>query len=265
MIRTLTHSDLDAIHLAFVDSFSDYVIKLAPARDQLLEMFTRRGWVPERSVAAFEGDRIVAFTINGIEGDRGYDSGTGVVLSHRRMGLARALMDRSCELLRDAGCKEYVLEVLEANEKAAQLYRDCGFNETRRLQCWTLDLQSVGREVRDLITGTAAIEPDWWTCAPSWQNSPQSIARAREPHVVLGTEDGYVVVFPSNGDVPQLAVRPEARRNGLGRRLLESAAALAAKPLRLINVDDNDRNTAAFLERVGAQRTVRQIEMRKLL
>jgi hypothetical protein len=47
--------------------------------------------------------------------------------------------------------------------------------------------------------------------------------------------------------------------------LLLSAAALAGKPLRLINVDDNDRGTAAFLERVGAQRTVRQIEMKKLL
>jgi ribosomal protein S18 acetylase RimI-like enzyme len=264
VIRTLTHSDLDAIHLAFVDSFSDYVIKLSPTREQLLEMFTRRGWVPELSVAAMDDGRIVGFTINGVDGDRGYDSGTGVVLSHRRRGLSRALMDRSCELLREAGCKEYVLEVLEANEKAAQLYRDCGFRETRRLQCWTFDPRNSG-DVHDPLTSAAAIEPQWWTSEPSWQNSSHSIARARDPHVILGTGDGYVVVFPSNGDVPQLAVRPEARRNGLGRRLLISAAALAGKPLRLINVDDNDRGTAAFLESVGAQRTVRQIEMKKLL
>ncbi len=101
----------------------------------------------------------------------------------------------------------------------------------------------------------------WWDVQPSWQNSAASIARAESTHVTLGNDDGYVIVFPSNGDMPQLAVRREARRKGLGTRLLQAAAAVAQKPLRIMNVDERGLGLAAFLERAGATKFVRQLEM----
>ena len=50
VIRPLSASDFDTVHAAFVDAFSDYVVPLSPTREQLAEMITRRGWVPEASV-----------------------------------------------------------------------------------------------------------------------------------------------------------------------------------------------------------------------
>lgn len=258
MIRTLTHADFDALHAAFVAAFSDYIVKMSPTREQLLEMFTRRGWVPDVSVAEIEGGEIRAFTVNCVDGTLAYDCGTGVVPAHRKRGLGRALMERSFELLRDRGCTTYLLEVLEENEKALELYRACGFIETRRLQCWTFD-----RRTNEPIGGAGIRNEEWWTCEPSWQNETLSIARAKGAYVTIGNEDGYAIVFPSNGDLPQMAVRPEARHRGIGTRLLESAATLAGKPLRILNVDDQDDGFARFLERAGARRTVRQIEMMK--
>jgi ribosomal protein S18 acetylase RimI-like enzyme len=82
---------------------------------------------------------------------------------------------------------------------------------------------------------------------------------------VLGNEDAYAVLFPGNGDLAQLAVRPEARRRGLGTALLHEAATVAGKPLRIMNVDERDRGIANFLERAGAIRTVRQLEMARKL
>lgn len=260
VIRTLAHSDFDALHAAFVAAFSDYVVKMSPTREQLLEMFTRRGWVPDVSVAAVEGGEIGAFTVNCVDGLLAYDGGTGVAPAHRRRGLARALMNRSFELLRDRGCTTYILEVLEDNGPALDLYRSCGFVETRRLQCWTFD-----RPTSEPLPRAGVCNDRWWTSDPSWQNATRSISRAADASITLGTEDGYAIVFPSNGDLPQLAVRPEARRRGLGTRLLESAVTVAGKPLRIINVDDRDDGTARFLERAGARRTVRQIEMMKSL
>ena len=35
----------------------------------------------------------------------------------------------------------------------------------------------------------------------------------------------------------------------------------SGSPLRMINVDDSDQTTSAFLERIGANRTVKQFEM----
>jgi ribosomal protein S18 acetylase RimI-like enzyme len=265
VIRTLTPDDFESLHAAFTAAFSDYVVPLAPTREQLLEMFTRRGWVPELSVGAFDGGTMIAFTVNCVEGDRAYDSGTGVVPAHRRRGLGRELMERSFELLRK-WCSTYVLEVLESNARAVELYRTTRFEGTRTFQCWSYESQSL--KVAKSQSSDSSLRP----CAvetlrrsqdvePSWQNSDASIARARQPHVTLGDERGYAIVFPDNGDLPQLVVRRDARRQGIGTRLLQSAAAVAGRPLRILNVDDRDAGIASFLEAAGAKRTVRQLEM----
>lgn len=259
MIRTLHAEDFESLYAAFLAAFSDYVVPMTLARDQLAEMITRRGWVPELSVAAFEGDAIVAFTVNAVEGDRAYDSGTGVVPTHRRRGLGRELMERSFALLREHGCTSYVLEVIDANARAVELYRATGFEVVRGLQCWGYESQSrkvakSQREHDETLRPHADVEP-------AWQNSDASIARAKAPHVTIGDEHGYAIVFPDSGDLPQLVVRRDARRRGIGTRLLQSAAGEAGKPLRILNVDESDRGIAAFLERNGAHKTVRQLEM----
>lgn len=256
VMRTLRAADFDTVHAGFVDAFSDYVVKLSPTREQLLEMLTRRGWAPEASIAEFDGDRIVAFTLNGIDRDRGYDSGTGVAPSHRRQQRARKTMAHSFDLLRERGCTQYVLEVIDTNSAAITLYRGLGFEQTRGLQCWSFDGVGAGTDARN-----AAIREEFRDVEPSWQNTTQSIFRARDAHVLLGDADGYAVLFPSNGDVAQLAVRRDARRRGIGTRLLHEAARIAGKPLRIMNVDERDDGIAAFLEAVGAKRTVRQLEM----
>lgn len=255
MIRTLTHDDFESLYAAFLAAFSDYVVKLSPTRDQLREMFTRRAWVPSLSVGAFDGDRMVAFTVNCVDHDVAYDSGTGVVPTHRRRGLARAVMQKSFEAL--SGCETYLLEVIDSNAPALELYRALGFRETRGLQCWT----HASPRAAEPPLQSAAVRPEFRDVEPSWQNSDRSIERAQERHIVLGNDDSYAVLFPDSGDLAQLAVRREARRRGLGTRLLDQAATMAGKPLRILNVDEKDAGIAAFLERAGAQKLVRQIEM----
>ncbi|HEX8409642.1 MAG TPA: GNAT family N-acetyltransferase [Thermoanaerobaculia bacterium] len=262
MIRTLTHDDFESLFAAFTAAFSDYVVKLSPTREQLREMFTRRGWLPSLSIGAFDGNTMVAFTVNCVDGALAYDSGTGVVPTHRRRGLARAVMQKSFEVL--DGCEDYVLEVLDNNPSAIALYRDLGFREVRGLQCWTYEAQRLTGSESHSGFSTVSLgdhEPVNLDVQPSWQNSTASIARATQPHTILGDDDGYAIVFPGTGDLPQLAVRREARRRGVGTRLLDAAAHVAGKPLRIMNVDERDAGIAAFLEHAGAKRTVRQLEM----
>ncbi|HYK05529.1 MAG TPA: GNAT family N-acetyltransferase [Thermoanaerobaculia bacterium] len=242
MIRTLTPADFEAVFAAFADAFSDYVVKLSPTREQLAEMLTRRGYLPEASVGMFDDGRLVAFTLNGVDGERAYDSGTGVVLSHRRRGLGRRIMEASMDVLRERGCASYVLEVIDANAPAVELYRGLGFRETRGLQCWSLTAEAV-----KAATAVAALRT-------AWQNSDASVARAKDAHVVLGDERGSVILFPGNGDLAQL-------RGMVDSALLKEAATIAGKPLRIMNVDERDREMAAFLEVAGATKTVRQLEM----
>jgi ribosomal protein S18 acetylase RimI-like enzyme len=260
-IRSLKGIDYDEMTAAFNDAFSDYDIPAHYTTEYLRDLVLRRGYRPDLAAGAFDGKRLVGFVFNCLDGDEAYNSGTGVVISHRRLGIARKLMERSIKTL---PAKRYILEVIETNERAAALYRSLGFEETRRFQCWTWECGtgSPARPPDGLRTRpTLAQLSAWCDMEPSWQNSVASIRRAAEPFVILGDERGGAVVFPSNGDVPLLAVAPEHRRKGLGRALLTAAHARAGKRLRIMNIDDRAAGITAFLERCGAQRMVRQIEM----
>lgn len=266
---------LNAIHETFVEAFSDYVIPLHLSQAQLVEMLRRRGFDSRVSVGAFESDRLVGFTLNGLDsttGPRaGYDSGSGVVPSHRRRGIAREMMERSCVQLRAIGAQRYVLEVIESNHGAEKLYQSCGFVKTRDLTCWTLNSESFcGRSSSSVLIEESEAIPEraseWQTWKPSWQNSGESIARAGAEHVTLvartdARQVGFAVVFPGNGDVAQFAVHPEARRTGIGTALIAGAMSRTAGAIRMINVDGGDAATEAFLSSIGGRLFIRQIEM----
>jgi ribosomal protein S18 acetylase RimI-like enzyme len=239
---------------AFNDAFSDYDIPANYTVEYLTNLVTRRGYRPDLAVGAVDGDRLVGFVFNCLDSDDAYNSGTGVVISHRRQGIARQLMQRSIETL---PAKRYILECIETNHRAAALYRDLGFVVTRLFQCWTYDFRSAAAE----DGGPPLRNETWWDMQPSWQNSTASLLRTREHLFLLGDERCYAIVVPSTGDVPQLAVRRDSRRQGLGSALLAAAACQTQKPLRILNIDDRNPELAEFLERCGARRTIRQMEM----
>jgi ribosomal protein S18 acetylase RimI-like enzyme len=257
-IRSLQGIDYDQMTEAFNDAFSDYAIPATYTVEYLRDLVLRRGYRPDLAVGAFDGERLVGFVFNCLDGDAAYNSGTGTVISHRRRGIARQLMQRSIETL---PVKRYILEVIETNERAAALYRDLGFVETRRLQCWTYESAPGGGHAHTWPDADLELIRSWCDVAPTWQNEVASIRRANEPYAVVGDERGAAVVFPSNGDVPMLAVAREHRHRGTGRQLLAATAAHAGKRLRIMNVDDRHAGITAFLEACGAQRMVRQIEM----
>lgn len=270
--RTLTDADFDAVLQTFGESFSDYVVPFALTAEQLREINARRGVRFDLSVGAFDDDRLVAFTINGFEGTTAYDSGTGVIPSHRRRGLAREMIEFVIPHLRDAGARRYLLEVIQANTRALRLYESLGFTAMRALSCWSFD--STGGRSADV--SIRPIDHDWNDFAsfrdvePSWQNGDASMVRARAPRVVLGAFDGntlvgYAIVFPLTHDLAQFAVRPSHRRRGFGASLLAGAIREAGGSLRALNVDARDAGIAAFLKACGGTLFIDQFEMSRAL
>ena len=263
-IRNLGGQSFETLTAAFNDAFSDYDIPANYPVEYLRQLVTRRGFRPDLAAGAFDGERLAGFVFNCLDGDDAYNSGTGVVISHRRQGIARQLMQQSIETL---PAKRYWLEVIETNHRAHALYRELGFEESRRLQSWKYVGRASARPdglkpvLRELANVHLRDYEPFCDMRASWQNTIRSIERAAEPYVAIGDERAIVVLFPSNGDVPLLAVHPEARRQGFGRALLELAARRAAKPLRIMNIDDDASGINSFLEHVGATRFVRQIEM----
>ena len=265
--RTLAEGDFDAVVAAFNEAFSDYAVRFSMSAPQLREICTRRAVVFELSVGAFDGDRLVGFTLNGFDDGTTYDSGTGVVPSHRRRGLARRMMEHIMPVLRDAGARRYVLEVIESNTRAVALYESLGFSTIRTLTCWNYASHGTGDEA---IRPIADFPDDFHDVEPTWQNSAAAIRRAADPRVILGAFDGelltgYAVVFPRTHDLAQLAVRPTYRRRGVGSALLDRASAEAEGTLRILNVDAGDAGIEAFLRARDAEQFIRQREMARLL
>jgi len=276
--RFLTAADSHQLYECFLDAFSDYQISLQMTEEQFEQRVQRDGVELELSAGAFDGERMIGFYMNGRGMWHGqetaYDAGTGVVLDHRRRGVAIELFDFMVPRLKERGIEQYLLEVLTGNERAVKLYRKLGFEEVRTL---------VGVRSNEAMKTLAHVEgvtirhmeePDWdvfcayWDGEPSWQNSKDAVERIRNQCEIAGAFAGekcvgYGIVFKPSGILMQLAVAQEFRRRGIGRRLLASLS--GDKILKTNNVDEELKGTLEFYKACGFEVVLRQFEMMRTL
>jgi len=273
----------EALYEAFLDAFSDYAVPITSTLEEFLAMHRRRGVSYEASVGAFYGEKLVGFIFNG-EGEWGgvrcaYDAGTGIVPAYRGRGLSKALASEASTRLRSLGFARWLLEVLVENEKAIRTYAGAGFVRTRRFSCLSGTVADAaqtaerlaakaGVRVRALERGDTARFAPWRDWEPSWQNSDASVARSPERLVVLGAyeldEPVAYAVATDKGSVFQLAVRPDARRRGIGRAVAAAiAAGNADGSLRYVNVQSDDEGTLGLLASLGIANARDQWEMAK--
>lgn len=273
--RFLDDFDLLDLHPIFLRAFSDYFVPMNLTREQFSEMLTRRGARKEISVAAFEDDHPVGFTINAFDPYQGiptlYDVATGVVPEARRKGIAQGIFQFSLAKLKETGAPRYVLEVFAKNTAAFALYKRIGFSVARDLGF--LSAQKKIQRYESSFT-VQTIEPMWdlferyWDWQPSWQNSIASMQRAKMQKIVLGIYEGseligYGIVFPDTGDIPQFAIRHDHRKQGAGTTLLSvlQSHIQPGRPTRTVNVDGSASGTIAFLQQIGFEWISAQYEM----
>jgi len=147
-----------------------------------------------------EEDKILTF------GKAAYDSGTGTIPLFRGKGLSKFLLDESKNLLRKNNIDGFVLEVLETNEKAKNLYFNAGFLISRRFYCFKINRQKllenleriINKETNDIDLSTENIKikssgfslfsiysikisfENFLSSPLSWQNSFKSIKNIKK-------------------------------------------------------------------------------------
>ncbi|MCD7935987.1 MAG: GNAT family N-acetyltransferase [Tannerellaceae bacterium] len=277
-IRSLANTGFDIIYRGFERAFAEYEMQLN--RVELQTMLQRRGFDPVLSFAAFEGEEIVAFTLNGIGEFNGittaYDTGTGTLKEYRGQGLATQVFEYSIPYLRDANVKQYLLEVLQHNTKAVSVYRNLGFEVTREFNYFRQQNEKVRNEpdasaslcsVEKIVLPECSDISGFRDFYPSWQNSVESIRRSAGDFISLGvfTNDrliGYSVFEPVSGDITQLAVDKEYRRQGVASLLLREMLRLNKNTgIKAINTDIRCDSITAFLQAKNIELKGRQFEM----
>lgn len=277
-IKSLIKTDFDTIFQAFNQAFSDYEIQLN--KEQLQTMIKRRGFNPSLSFAAFEGNEIVAFTLNGTGNFNGiataYDTGTGTLKEYRGKGLATKIFEYSIPYLRVQNIKQYLLEVLQHNTKAVSVYKNIGFEVSREFNYFRQEKKKIKNDIKtsDIPCSIKQINirdfdflPDFRDFYPSWQNSFESINRASNDFVSLGAFignklAGYCVFEPASGDITQIAVDKQCRREGIASLLLKEVVCLNKNDaVKVINTDISCSSITAFLKSKNIEITGMQYEM----
>ena len=279
-IKSLTNTDFETIYQAFNQAFADY--EFQRNRDELQTMLQRRGFNPDLSFAAFDGDKIVAFTLNGIGNFNGiptaYDTGTGTLKDYRGKGLATKIFEYSIPYLKEAKIEQYLLEVLQHNTKAISVYKNLGFETTREFNYFIQKNEDIRNEIKvaDALYPIERIDIDKFSLItdfgdfhPSWQNSFESIRRASKDFIGLGVFieqqlAGYCIFEPASGDITQIAVEKRHRRKGIASLLLHEIIPLNKNDaIKIVNTDILCNSITDFLKTKNITVTGKQFEMIK--
>ncbi|MDR1756367.1 MAG: GNAT family N-acetyltransferase [Culturomica sp.] len=279
-IKSLGQTDVETIFKAFSQAFADYDVQVN--REQLRAMWKRRGFSPDLSFAAFEGKEMVSFTLNGVGYFDGistaYDTGTGTLKEHRGKGLATGIFEYAVPHLQAANIEQYLLEVLQHNTKAVAVYRKLGFEATREFNYFVWKNEELHNEVKEMderfSVDRIEVEKypfitDFWDFYPSWQNSFESIKRAKGDFMGWGVFFekrlvGYVVFEPDSGDVTQIAVDKAHRRKGIASLLLREAGKFnRIATTKLLNTDVSCTSIVDFLKAKNVGISGKQFEMIK--
>jgi GNAT superfamily N-acetyltransferase len=200
LIQFLTMTRKDS-----VDFFASRVL-IADGEPAGIALIARRGWT----------SRLAAM---------------GILKEQRGKGAGGWFMHKLIQEARDRNDRAMVLEVIEQNEHAVQLYRGCGFQIVRRLigllqkdvnlqptnALDELDLRAAGR----LIARYGL--PDL-----PWQLSGETIALLTPPARAYRKDRAYAVVSSPEAEhvvIWSLLVEPEARGHNLSVDMLKSLMA----------------------------------------
>ena len=277
-IKSLANIDFDTIFKAFNQAFADYEFQRNKA--ELQSMLKRRGFHPDLSFAAFDGNEIVSFTLNGIGKFNGiptaYDTGTGTLKDYRGKGLASKIFEYSIPYLQEANIEQYLLEVLQHNTKAVSVYQKLGFETIRELNYFIQKNEEINHAIRtsafpcsikQIDVDELNSASDFWDFYPSWQNSFASIQRGKDDFIALGAFIekklvGYCVFEPVSGDITQIAVDKPYRRKGIASALLNEIAQFNKNDsIKVVNTDTACCSITGFLEAKNIAVRGKQFEM----
>ena len=273
--KTLDETNIEILHKAFTDAFSDYQVNLDLPLWKFRQMLQRRGYVSELSIGAFKNQMLIGFVLNGFRNWNGkptvYDLGTGVIVKYRRQGVTSNMLLNIKEVLKQKQVEQYLLEVIKSNTSAVQLYKKQGFEIQRELKCFQLDKSKYNPVTTYKVEHVNRIDwenlKEFWDFEPSWQNSIDSINAVPEEFLysIVRFDNnivGYGIIDKRTGDIPQIAVNRHSRCKGIAKSIITDLIEnTESHKISVLNVDKESKSTKDFLLRLGFEHSVDQYEM----
>jgi GNAT superfamily N-acetyltransferase len=261
-------------------AFSDYFVPVQLDREAFRNKLYSEGMEPELSIVACEGEQVVGLILHAVDRIDGtliaWNGGKGVIPQQRRRGIARQMHLFGLERLVESGVQQVMLEVIDRNEQAIQLYRQSEYSEIRSLLCYQglvdpnrseslIDIPKGG--LRPIEAKQLAGLLSWRSHEPAWQNGDLKLDRIEDNVVSWSwSENGQIIAWArTDRDRPgllyQCGISPDASTKAASR-MLAALSLRSAGLVGMLNVDERDRALNEAFTKLGLAPYLRQVEMR---
>ncbi|MDH3364957.1 MAG: GNAT family N-acetyltransferase [Thermoplasmata archaeon] len=252
--------------------FADYIIPLKSSV-QFFQDFTRSvGGNIEDVIVAVHNGAIVGYVNPIVDDKEAWIGGLGVIPEYRGSGIGKRLMRAAEEDVRERGAEEILLEVIDGNTPALNLYHNLGYTERRTY------LSAEGQSARFAGFGPAPERGRLEDVEEShrliytdncWQRRKSAaLAESGRTCETYAVDGGFVMLrrAGTTGFIPFIGVLPDMRRRGVGTSLAKFAInrlwELGAFKIAIYNVND-DMATRRMLDKFDFAVTLKQFEMKK--
>ncbi|UIY29957.1 GNAT family N-acetyltransferase [Neorhizobium galegae] len=131
--RRLSECSLEDAAEGFTAGFSGYVVPMNVTVPSLQLRIERDHVDPDESLVYFDGEKPAGILLIGRRGDRSRVGAIGMGPMIRGRGFGRRVMLDAIEVAKARGDRKLILEVINTNERARDLYLSLGFVITRKL------------------------------------------------------------------------------------------------------------------------------------
>ncbi len=282
VFKTLESVPFEQIYQASAEAFADYIADVSyMTEDVLRKRAAKNGIDLSLSVGAFDDEKLVAFTLVGVdlwqEELSAFDIMTGIIKPYRGQGIARKMFDFALPEIRQRGIRNFVLEAIQENEPAVKAYQKSGFEICRNFECFVAKTENLRlNESKAIFLNINEMDKDFlnqvsvfFDWRPSWENSISSLLRIPDKLLVLGAfvdenPVGILAYYPLIRWINLLAVHPDFRQKGVASALLCHFLlnlTPETKEIKAINVDSSDLSMQSLLAKTGFEKLLSQYEM----
>ncbi|WP_027391938.1 GNAT family N-acetyltransferase [Aquimarina latercula] len=274
-IKTLKGINKKDILNVFNKSFSDYFIPFRLSEEQLISKMLADKTDLNISVGVYEKESLIGFILHGydiIDNKKVvYNGGTGVIPEKRGVGLTKKMYQFILPILMEKRIDTLQLEVITKNIQAITSYKKSGYKIERALLCYKGKVSVL--HTNDYIVVRVLEDYNWdlmktfWDIYPTWQNSKNVVDELKNINVSLGAYIdskliGYIIYSPSNKRIQQIAVSKDFRNKKIASTLIHELIKRYGDEFSIINIDKSSKPVNAFLERIGLENNLEQLEMK---
>lgn len=267
--RRLSECSLEDAAEAFTVGFSGYVYPMNVTVPSLQLRIERDHVDLDESRVYFDGGKPAGILLIGRRGDVSRVGAVGMGPTIRGKGFGRGVMLEAITAAKTRGDRKLILEVINTNERARDLYLSLGFVVTRKLVGFGRSSKLAAPDVAPAeeceLATAAGMLSNFADADLTWQTDPRSFETARPPLKGFTFNGKAVALLDDTGRHVRLyglAVDPAHRRQGIGRLLIDTLA--ARYPGRRLFIIENvpEGLLDRFMRRIGWRKsTLTQSEM----